>query len=42
LHDLVAAQRIGDRRAMKALGRSVVSVAVDNEDELANFLSQIG
>ena len=41
-HDLVAAQRIGDRRAMKALGRSVVSVVVQNEDELASFLSQIG
>lgn len=41
-HDLVAAQRIGDRRAMKALGRSVVSVSVDSAEQLDNFLSQIG
>ena len=41
-HDLVAAQRIGDRRAMKALGREVVSVVVDDVHQLANFLSQIG
>ena len=41
-HDLVAAQRIGDRRAMKSLGRSVVSICVENEQELDNFLQQIG
>ena len=41
-HDLVAAQRIGDRRAMKALGREVVSVIVDDEHQLASFLNQIG
>lgn len=41
-HDLVAAQRIGDRRAMKALGRSVVSVCVENAQELDDFLSEIG
>lgn len=41
-HDLVTAQRIGDRRAMKALGRSVVSVTVNDEYELADFLGEIG
>lgn len=41
-HDLVVAQRIGDRRAMKALGRHVVSVTVEDSEELGSFLQQIG